>query len=169
MPIVQVGMSWLDIILIIILIIPTLVGLKAGIVKILLSLAGIVVGVVLAGRFSESLAGVLPFISDPGWARVAAFAIIVIVVMIIASILAAMIKWAASAFLLGWVNRLGGAVLGFVVGAIFCGALLTMWVKFLGIGEAVSGSALANILLDGFPIVLALLPAEFDSVRSFFQ
>jgi membrane protein required for colicin V production len=162
-------MSWLDIILIIILIIPTLIGLKIGIIKALLSLVGIVVGVVLAGRYSGSLAEVLPFISDSGWAKIAAFAIIVIVVMIIASVLAAVIKWFASAILLGWVNRLGGAVLGFIVGAVFCGALLTMWVKFLGIGDAVSGSALANILLDGFPIVLALLPAEFDSVRSFFQ
>ncbi len=162
-------MSWLDIILIIILIIPTLIGLKIGVIKALLSLAGIVVGVVLAGRYSDSLAGVLPFISDSGWAKIVAFAIIVIVVMIIASVLAAVIKWFASAILLGWVNRLGGAVLGFIVGAVFCGALLTMWVKFLGIGDAVAGSALANVLLDGFPIVLALLPAEFDSVRSFFQ
>jgi membrane protein required for colicin V production len=162
-------MNWLDIIIIIILIIPILIGLKIGIIKAFLSLAGIVVGVILAGRFSGSLAGVLPFISDPGWAKVAAFAIILIVVMVIAAVLAAVIKWFASAFLLGWVNRLGGAVFGFVVGAIFCGALLTMWVKFLGIGGTVSDSALAKILLDGFPVVLALLPADFDSIRSFFQ
>jgi membrane protein required for colicin V production len=162
-------MNWLDIIILIILIIPTFIGLKIGIIRAFLSLAGIVVGVILAGRFSESLAGVLPFISDPGWAKVAAFAIILIVVMVIAAVLAVVIKWFAKAFLLGWVNRLGGAVLGFVVGAIFCGALLTMWVKFLGIGGTVSDSALANILLDGFPLVLALLPADFDSIRSFFQ
>lgn len=162
-------MNWLDIVILLIIVIPTLIGLKIGIIKAFLSLAGIVVGVILAGKFSESLAGVLPFISDPGWARVAAFAIILVGVMVIAAILAAVIKWFASAFLLGWVNRLGGAVFGFVVGAIFCGALLTMWVKFLGIGGSIVDSALANILLDGFPIILALLPAEFDSIRSFFQ
>ena len=99
----------------------------------------------------------------------AAFAIILIVVMIIAAIAAALIKRIVSAMLLGWVNHLGGAVVGFGFGLIFCGALLTMWVKFLGIGDSISGSALANFLLDVFPVVLAFLPAEFDSVRSFFQ
>lgn len=162
-------MNWLDIVILILIVVPTVMGLKIGIIKILFTVAGMIVGVVLAGRFSESLGGWLTFISDPGWAKIAAFAIILIAVMVIASILASVLKKVTSAVLLGWVNRLGGAVLGLVMGAIFCGALLSIWVKFLGIGETVSDSALANLLLDSFPFVLVLLPAEFDSVRSFFQ
>lgn len=162
-------MNWLDIVILILIVVPTVIGLKIGIIKVLFTIVGMIVGVILAGRFSESLGGALTFISDPGWARIAAFAIILIAVMIIASVLAGVLKKITSAVLLGWVNRLGGAVLGFVLGAIFCGALLTMWVSFLGIGDTVSDSALARFLLDSFPFVLALLPAEFDSVRSFFQ
>ncbi len=162
-------MNWLDIVILILIVIPTLIGLKIGIIKALFTVAGIIVGIVLAGRFSESLGGSLTFISDPGWARIAAFAIILIGVMVIASVLAAVLKKVVSAVLLGWVNRLGGAVLGFILGFFFCGALLSMWVNFLGIGSTVSDSALANLLLDGFPVILALLPAEFDSVRDFFQ
>lgn len=162
-------MNWLDIVILILIVIPTLIGLKIGIIKTLFTVAGIIVGVVLAGRFSESLGGSLTFISDPGWANIAAFAIILIGVMLIASVLAAVLKNVLSAVLLGWVNRLGGAVLGFIMGFFFCGVLLSMWVKFLGIGSTVSESALANLLLDGFPVILALLPAEFDSVRDFFQ
>jgi len=162
-------MNWLDIIILVLIVIPTLIGLKIGIIKALFTVAGIIIGVVLAGRFSESLGGSLTFISDPGWARIAAFAIILIGVMVIASVLATVLKKVVSAVLLGWVNRLGGAVLGFVLGFFFCGALLSMWVNFLGIGSTVSDSALANLLLDGFPVILALLPAEFDSVRDFFQ
>ncbi|MCK4273501.1 MAG: CvpA family protein [Dehalococcoidales bacterium] len=162
-------MNWLDIVILVLIVVPTLIGLKIGIIKALFTIAGMIVGVVLAGRFSESLGGVLTFISDPGWARIAAFAIILIAVMVIASVLAAVLKKVVSVVLLGWVNRLGGAVLGFVLGAVFCSALLSMWVNFLGIGDTVSDSALANFLLGSFPFVLALLPAEFDSVRSFFQ
>lgn len=162
-------MNWLDIIILILIVVPTVMGLKIGIIKILFTVAGMIVGVILAGRFSESLGAQLTFIADPGWARIAAFAIILVVVMIIASILASVLKNITSAVLLGWVNRLGGAVLGLVMGGIFCGALLSMWVKFLGIGETVSDSALANLLLDSFPFILALLPAEFDSIRSFFR
>jgi membrane protein required for colicin V production len=89
--------------------------------------------------------------------------------MIIAGVAASLLKWAASVVLLGWVNRLGGALFGFVLGAILCGAFLATWINFLGIGGAIADSALARVLLDYFPMVLALLPDEFDAVRSFFQ
>lgn len=162
-------MNWLDIVILIIIIIPTLIGLKVGIIKALVTIIGVVVGVILAGRYYVVLAEHLTFISQASLAKIAAFAIILIVVMIIAAVLASLIKWAVSAVMLGWVNRLGGAIFGFLLGAIFCGALLTIWVKFVGMSEPVSESGLAALLLDGFPMVLALLPDEFDSVRSFFQ
>ena len=162
-------MSWLDIIILILIVVPTLIGLKIGIIKAVLTVLGIIIGVILAGRLYVSFSERLTFISDPGVAKIVAFAIILIVVMIIAAVAAAFIKKVISAVLLGWVNRLGGAILGFVLGAIFCGALLSIWVNFLGIGKSIADSALANILLDSFPVILAFLPAEFDSVRSFFQ
>jgi membrane protein required for colicin V production len=162
-------MNWLDIVLLILIIIPAVAGLKFGVIKILFTVAGIIIGVVLAGQFSDSLAGAIKFIEDPGWAKIAAFAFIMIAVLIIAGVAAGLLSSVLSAVLLGWVNRLGGAVLGIVLGGIFCGAILTMWVKYLGIGDTVSESALANFLLDSFPFILALLPDEFDSVRTFFD
>jgi membrane protein required for colicin V production len=162
-------MNWLDIVLLVFIVIPALVGLKVGIIKAVLVLAGVVIGVILAGRYYAALAGHLTFISQSSLAQIAAFAIILVGVMVIAAVLAALVKWVVSAVMLGWINHLGGAVLGFVLGAIFCGALLTMWVKFSGMTGPVQGSTLATLLLDGLPLALALLPDEFDSVRSFFQ
>lgn len=162
-------MNWLDIVILVLIVIPTLIGLKVGIIKAVLSLVGVIVGVILAGHYYKPFAGLLTFIPWAGIAEIAAFAIILIGVMVIASVLASLTKLAVSALMLGWVNRLGGAIFGLALGAIFCGALLTLWVNFVGINETVDGSALAVLLLDGFPIALALLPAEFDSVHSFFQ
>ena len=162
-------MNWLDIVILILVLVSAAIGLKIGIIKALLSIAGVVVGVVLAGRYYVALAEHLTFIDQPGLAKIAAFAIILIVVMIIAAVVASLVKWAVSAIMLGWVNRLGGAVFGLVLGAIFCGALLTLWGKFAGETGPVADSALAQLLVSSFPLVLALLPSEFDSVRSFFQ
>ena len=162
-------MSWLDIAIIVVIGITAFVGLKNGIIKTVLTLAGVIVGVILAGLFYVALADKLTFIPQETVARVAAFAIILIAVILIAGIIAGVLKWFASIILLGWVNRLGGALLGLIMGSIFCGALLAIWTKFLGIAEPIAESALATFLLDRFPVVLALLPAEFDSVRSFFQ
>ncbi len=162
-------MNWLDVVIIAILIISTILGLRTGIIKAVLSLAGLIIGVILAGRYYAPLAEQLAFIPQAGVAKIVAFVIILIGVMVIAGVLASLLKWAASIVMLGWVNRLGGAIFGLVLGAIFCGALLATWVKFLGIAGVIVESALTRTLLDYFPVVLALLPGEFDAIRSFFQ
>jgi membrane protein required for colicin V production len=161
-------MNWLDIIIIVVIAISTFLGLRAGLIKAVLSLAGLIVGVILAGRYYVTLAEQLTFISQEDTARIVAFAIILIVVLIIFMVIARFLKWAVSAIMLGWVNRLGGAVFGFVLGAIFCGALLAICIKFLDVAGVIADSGIATILLDRFPMVLAMLPDEFDSVRSFF-
>ena len=161
-------MNWLDIVILVIIAIPTFICLKAGIIKAVLSLAGLIVGILLAGRYYTTLAEQLTFISQDNLANIAAFAIILIGIMIITAVVASMLKWIVSAIMLGWVNRIGGAIFGFLLGAIFCSALLAIWAKFLGTGT-VEDSALAILLLDRFPMILALLPGEFDSLRSFFR
>jgi membrane protein required for colicin V production len=162
-------MNWLDIVVIVAVTVPTVIGLRIGMIKAALSLAGLVVGVILAGRYYLPLSQKLSFISPASVAEIAAFIIILIGIMIIAAVLARLLKWTASVIMLGWVNHLGGAVFGFVLGAILCGALLAIWVKFLGVTEAITDSNLASILVDFFPLVLALLPDEFDAIRPFFQ
>jgi len=163
-------MNWLNIVIIVALAISTFLGLRIGIIKAVLSLAGVIVGVVLAGQYYVALADVLPFFSETSnVAKVVAFAIILIVVMAIAAVAARFLKWAASVTMLGWVNQLGGAVFGLALGAIFCGALLAAWVKWLGVGSTITESVVSAFLLDKFPLILALLPDEFDAVRSFFQ
>ncbi len=161
-------MNGLDIGIIVVIAISLSIGLKAGIIKIALSLAGVIVGIILAGRYSIPLANQLTFITSEEIAKIVAFAIILLGVMLVAAVLASVLKWTASVVMLGWVNRLGGAAFGLVLGAILCGALLAIWVKFLGIQSVIAESGLAKILLDRFPVVLALLPDEFDTIRSFF-
>ncbi len=159
-------MNWLDIIIIVVIAITTLIGLKIGLIKAVLSLAGLIIGVILAGRYYVPLAEQLAFISSATLAKIVAFAIILIAVMIIAGVLARLLKWAASVMMLGWVNRLGGAVFGLVLGAILWGAFLTLWVQVLGAGETITNSSLANLLLS-FPSPLGLLPGEFGSPGPF--
>lgn len=162
-------MNWLDIVLIIFLAIVTIIGLKKGLIKAVLTVAGMVGGVVLAGRYYIPLSERLTFISSPTLAKVAAFAIILVGVMIIAAILAWLLGRLASALLLGWANHLGGAILGLVFGGILAGTVLALWIKYVGMAGAVNESRIAAILLDYVPLVLALLPEDFASIRSLFQ
>ena len=161
-------MNWLDIVIIVIMVISAFIGLKNGLIKTALSLAGLIVGVILAGRYYIPFSGQLSFIPQANVAQIIAFAIILVGTMVIATVLAWLLKWAASAMMLGWVNRVGGAVFGLVLGAIFCSALLATWVKFFGSG-LVTEAFLAGVLLDKLPLILGLLPGEFDAIRSFFE
>ncbi len=162
-------MNWLDIVILVVVAIGTFLGLRIGIIRAALSLVGLIVGVILAGRYYAPLAERSSFIPQAGAAEAVAFAIILIGVMIIASVLAGLLRWVTSAVMLGWVNHLGGAIFGLVLGAIVSSALLAVWGKFFDIAGIVSQSSLAVILLDRFPAVLALLPDEFDAIRSLFQ
>ncbi|HET6477838.1 MAG TPA: CvpA family protein, partial [Dehalococcoidales bacterium] len=89
-------MSWLDIAIIVIIGIAALTGLKIGIIKTVLTLVGVIVGVILAGRFYVALADKLTFIPQEMLARVVAFATILVIVILIASIIAGVLKWLAS-------------------------------------------------------------------------
>jgi len=162
-------MNWLDIVIIIIVIASLVGGVKNGLIKSILSLVGVIVGVVLAGNYYLLLAEMLSFIPHEGAAKIAAFAIILVLVMVVFGIIAQLLTKLVSALLLGWVNRLGGAIAGVLLGALFCGAFLAIWAKFMGMSGAIADSEIAPILLNYFPIVLSLLPSEFDPVRSFFR
>jgi len=161
-------MNWLDIIIAIVLVVSMIMGFANGLIKSLMTLAGLVVGIFLAGRFYENLAGAMGFISNENAAKIVAFIIIFAVVMIIAAIASMLLTKLVSAILLGWINRLGGAAFGLILGAIFIAAILAIWAKYAG-NSLIEGSALASFLLDTFPFILGLLPSEFDSVRNFFQ
>src|SRR3989304_5097123 len=162
-------MNWLDIVILVVVVASTFAGLKNGLIKTVLSFAGLIIGVILAGLFYVTLAERLAFIPQENIAEVVAFALILIAAMVIAAVLAALLKWLTSLVMLGWVNHLGGALVGFVLGAIFSAALLALWVKFPGASGTIKGSGLASLLLDRFPAVLGLLPSEFDAILLFFQ
>ena len=162
-------MNWLDIVIAIILVINLLVGLKAGLIKMVISLAGLVLAIFLAGRYYLSLAGRLTFISSDRAANVVAYVAILIGVMVVAAIVAWLLSKLASAIMLGWLNHLGGAILGVIMAGFFVGAILAIWAKYGGGGTTINNSFLGAFLVDKFPLVLALLPGEFDTIRSFFK
>lgn len=120
-------------------------------------MVGLVVGLWLAGKYYRDLASVLAFIPQQTIARVAGFLLILFAVFLIAAVLSKIIKSIIHAILLGWVDHLGGAVFGFVVGAYFLGGVLAFIVRFslFGLGEMVKSSPLAQWVL-GLPFISRL-------------
>lgn len=162
-------MNWLDIILILALLVSLFEGLRMGIIRGIISLAGLIVGVILAGRYYVAFSESLTFIPSENIARIAAFAIILVAVFVVAFVIAGVLKKVVSALMMGWIDHVVGAVFGVITGGIFYGAIMAVWVNYFGASGVIEESFLAAILLNAFPLVLALLPSEFDAIRSFFQ
>ena len=161
-------MNWLDILIIVTLVVSFIGGLGTGLLRGVMSLAGLIVGIILAGKYYPTVAGWLGFIPSEDIANVVGFILILSLVMIIAGILGQILKSVASAIMLGWLDRLGGAVLGLFMGFISWSIFLALWAKFFG-GDWIAHSALAQVMLDKFPLILSFLPTEFDAVRDFFK
>jgi membrane protein required for colicin V production len=161
-------MNWLDIVIIVVVFIGAFIGLWKGLISIVASLVGLIVGIILAGHFYDDLAPHLTLIPNEVLANIVAFLIILLGVMIVATIIAHLLKVAISAIMLGWINRIGGAIFGVVLALLMCSAVLAIWANFIGTDGAISESLLARVLLDYFPFVLALLPDEFDGISSIF-
>jgi membrane protein required for colicin V production len=161
-------MNWLDIVIIIALLGAAGLGFMQGFVMTLFSLVGTVIGIVIASNLYTNLASLLKFISDPEIANIVAFAVILMVVFIIAILIGSALKALLAAIHLGCADKAAGGILGIIVGALFISALLAGLVKFFGQGP-VTDSFIAKILLNKFPIVLGLLPGGFRGVQDFFQ
>lgn len=160
--------NWLDILIIILIGLSTFLGFKQGFVTGLLTLIGIIVGVVIASNFYKQLGNLLGFIHNDAAANIFAFIIILGIVVALAAVLAGLIKAVLHAIMLGWIDHLGGAVFGFVMAVLSISALLAIIMKYASV-SVIEHSALASFFLDKFPIILGLLPSEFDIIRNFFK
>jgi len=173
-------MNWLDIVIIIVAVICAYIGFRQGIITAAFTVIGLIIGIVLAGQLADDLGET---ISGGQWAYFLAFAFILIVVLVIANIAGGILKKINRFVMMGWLDSLGGMVIGFLIGAFAVAAILAAagaWADSLpqheiiesakeGMSRAIGGSAIAELLIDKFRLVLGLLPGKFDAVREFFN
>lgn len=156
-------MSWLDLVIIVGLALSVFSGLRTGLIKSLLSLVGLILGVVLARWFYVPLSERLPFIPDPGLAKIVSFALIVVAVSVVFLIVASILKTLISAIGLGLADALGGAVFGLVEGVLLWVVLLALLANFpsLNLDATIQGSALGFFLLHHTPLLPDIIPFQF--------
>jgi len=157
-------------VLLIFLVPSVLAGWKFGLIRSLFGLIALIVCIVLASRFYGPLAvDLLDRIFQPNISAILSFLIIFIFAIGAIGIVIVRLNQLVTVSILNWVNKFGGAVFGLLIAAIILGALLAIILKLLGDQTFITGSIIASFLLDKFPVVLSLLPSEFNAVRSFFN
>ena len=133
-------MNWLDIAILVFLVVGGFYGLKSGLIGATVGAAGIVVGVWMAGQFSDDVGELLTdSISNDTMVTVASYAIIIVVVIVATWMARKILRALISMVFLGWLDRLGGLGLGLVAGAAISGALITGLARFTYNFEIPSG------------------------------
>ncbi len=158
-------MNWLDIVIVLVIAFFASSAFRAGLIREVVTLVSVAVGVVVAGLFYDDLArDVLVFIDNEKTALIVGFLVLLGAVYLAGQLVAVMLKQAASLLLLGWADHAGGALFGLIKGLIVVEVLLVLLVTYpqLGLNGDIDGSALASVFLDAAPLLLLVLPDEFE-------
>jgi len=156
-------MSFLDIMIIALVLAFTLVSAAWGVIRQAIAVGGLILGLILAANLSDSFSKVLGFINNPQVARGIAFILIVVIISMIASAVATVLYFVSGLLFLGLADHLLGAFLGFVQGLLAVGILLIAGLLIFPewMNQQLSASVIANKLVK--PISdLALLVAPQD-------
>jgi len=157
-------MSGLDIVLLAVLVLFTALGFYWGLIRQVLALAGLLVGIVLAGRYGVVVAGWLTsFTSNDLLASALGFVVVLVAVSALASFLASLLRLFVGLLFLGWADRLLGGVLGLVQAIVASSALLVVAITFPqpAWASAVQSSRLGEALLRVGSVSALLLPETF--------
>ena len=156
------GMNPLDWVIAITLAISTVTAFMSGLVRSLLSLAGLVLGVVLAAWYAPRLAEYFRGDINPfALATAIAFILILIAVYVAASLIGRLLRGAFKAVGLGFLDRLSGAAFGFVRGTLLLAAVLLPFGSFLQQFGAAHNSVLLPYLLQASHGISFVMPRDF--------
>lgn len=141
-------------------------GLYWGLIRQVLSIVGLVVGVVAAGRYGPEVAAWLSsFVADPLLTGAIGFLGVLLLVSALASLVASALRIFAGLLFLGWLDHLLGGLLGLVQAGLAAAALLVAMVAFpLDVwSDAVATSALAQPLIQVGGVFSGVLPEYFQA------
>ena len=121
-------MNWFDILLLATLILGALYGMKMGLIKAVFVTAGVYVGWLLAGQWSDKVGGIFEgSVSNDTIVTVLTYAVTMVAALIAANFAVKILKPFLTIFTLGlssMVDKIGGLVLGLVLGIALSSALI---------------------------------------------
>ncbi len=158
-------MSTLDLIVVGVIALCGLLGIYWGFIRQVLSVVGLVAGLVLANRYGGRAADALSsFVSNDALAQVLGFVLVLLAVSALVSLLATLLRRFVGLLFLGWLDHLIGGILGVLQGALVSTVLLFIAAFFSAdpLSSAMAHSRVAPQLVRVFgSAVLVFLPSQF--------
>ena len=161
-------MDFIDIVFAVLLGFAAFKGLKNGLFVEFASVISFLIGIYIAVKFSYVVGS---FIGDSKTAKVAAFIITLLLVVIGIHLLAKVFSGIASTLFLGWLNKLGGAFFAILKTTLLLGVVLSLFQK-VNINDALvsketqENSIFFNPILKTSEFMLPVLTGWFESLKN---
>ncbi|HAL49631.1 MAG: CvpA family protein [SAR202 cluster bacterium] len=155
-------MNWLDIVLLVVLALGLYQGLKTGLIGAAILVVGAFIGWLLAGQLSDDVGAMFEdSLNSDTLVTVVSYAIIIGGTIFVAKMIGKILKPALTILTLGlagMVDKLGGIVLGLLMGAVMASMVITGMARFaynftlpvpdVDLPAGVQGGAQAQVLAD---------------------
>ena len=150
-------MGWLDFAVLGVLIASIVLGLKRGLVREIISLAGIITGLVIASRFYKNFTFFGKTFKNPVLGRTISFLLIFAGIAAVFGIIGMLVHKFVKAGGLGMLDHLGGFIFGFLKGVSVTGIILFLLSKFVFFQKLMDKSPVASAILRVFRNILYLI------------
>jgi len=154
-------MNWADIAIVVVIILSVLLAAAQGFFFEIVSLAGTVVGYLLAAWGYTRLApSIEPYVKTPWIANVAAFLVIFLAAALLASAVGRLLRVTMKEVGLRWFDRLLGALFGFARGVVVVMVVALAFASFAPESPFLVNSRLAPYFLVGARAAVWLAPTQ---------
>ncbi len=160
-------MAWVDWVIVVVLIVATLGGMAQGFLRSFCSLAGLVLGLLLAAWNYERVAVMIrPIIPIQAVDDVIGFLVIALLVMAFANIAGGILSRTINWMGLGCLDKAGGAVLGFVQGVLLVTVCILVTVAFFPQERWLAEARLPQEFTGALHVSTSMSPGELgDRVK----
>jgi len=154
-------MAPIDWVIAVILVLSVLGAARNGFFIEAFSLAGVILGLLIASwNFQKLMPWIMHAIHTPAIAEAVAFLAIAIAVMVIGGLVGRALHWSARSIGLGWLDRLAGALFGFLKGCVLVTLGVIALAAFLPHNGWLDHSELAPYFFSAAHTTTAVTPAE---------
>ena len=155
------GLSILDWVLIVFVLLSVLQAIAQGFVSEFFSLVGVIVGYLIAAwEYPRPAAWYAKYVNSPWAADIAGFFTIFLAVMLLAGLVGRIVRWAVHGVGLCWFDRVLGGVFGFLRGVVASAVIVLGLAAFAPQWDWLQASRVAPYLLVTGRALIWAAPAE---------
>ena len=157
----MMGLSIFDWVIVLIMVLSVLQASAQGFFYEFFSLAGVIVGYLLAAwEYPRVAWRITPYVNSPWVADIVGFFCIFVLVVLLAGVLGRIARWAVHGVGLRWFDRVLGALFGFVRGAVMCTVIVLGLAAFAPQWNWLQQSRIAPFLLVTGRAMIWVAPAD---------